>query len=461
MARPAFRSLRSRLLAVTLLVAGVTLMAVWFILSDLFREHAQQQFVERLTADLDQVVAQLDADDGGRPTLDASRLSDPRWTRPRSGLYWQVDGAGSPTTPALLRSRSLWDEQLRFPPDATVDGQLQVRQLAGPGGEPLLALTRTLRVEGAQVPWRVMVAANRAPLDDAVRGFDVVLAWSLLALLALLVAGALVQVTIGLAPLRDLRAALAALREGRTQRLDGVYPGEVQPLVDDLNAVLVRNTEVVQRARAQAGNLAHALKTPLTVLAQAAREAPASTDAAAALPPLVEEQVALSRRHVEWHLARSRAAAAQGVVGMRTAIRPAVDGLARVLAKLYADRQLVLSIDAAPTLAFAGEAQDLQEMLGNLLDNAFKAARSRVQIGAVIEQDRLRITVDDDGPGIADERLADALRRGIRLDEATPGSGLGLAIVDELASLYGGTLTLGRSAWGGLRATLLLPGAPG
>ncbi|MCC6869926.1 MAG: ATP-binding protein [Burkholderiales bacterium] len=457
MAPLAFRSLRSRLLAVTLLASGITLVAAWFILSDLFRAHAQQQFVAQIRAELDQVTAQLDADEQGRPVLDATRLSDPRWTRPRSGRYWQIDGTGAQAVSGLLRSRSLWDAQLQLPPDAATAGELQVRAVAGPNAEPLLALARTVRVEGAQMPWRVVVAANRAPLDEAVHGFDLVLAWSLLVLLALLGAGALLQVTLGLAPLRKLRGALAALREGRTQRLGGAYPDEVQPLVDDLNALLTRNAEVVARARAQAGNLAHALKTPLTVLAQAAQTTPAS----GVSPLLVDEQVTLARRHIDWHLARSRAAAAQGVVGMRTAVHAIVEGLVRVLHKLYAARNLTITVDVADTVCFAGETQDLQEMLGNLLDNACKAARTRVHVGAADEHHRLRVWVDDDGPGIPAPRIDEALRRGGRLDETTPGSGLGLAIVEELASLYGGALALERSTWGGLRATLVLPAAPG
>lgn len=450
-----FRTLRARQLALTLLSAGLTLAAAWLILSGLFREHAQQQYVERLGAELDQVIARIDADAAGQPVLDATQLSDPRWSRPHSGLYWQVDGAGPQGTPGLLRSRSLWDEQLQAPRDEPGRGELHVHALAGPGGEPLLLIERTLRVAGAQQPWRVMVAADRSPLDRAAQRFDTVLALSLLALLGLLGGGALLQVTIGLAPLRQLGRALAALRAGRTQRLGGSYPAELQPLVDDLNGVLDRNAEVVQRARAQAGNLAHALKTPLTVLAQGAAAGGAE------LPALVREQVAAARRHVDWHLARARAAAARDVVGMRTPVRAAAEGLLRVLRKLHAQRELALELELDPALAFAGEGEDLQEMLGNLLDNACKAARSRVRIGGSQVLDRLQLTVDDDGPGIAPERIADALRRGGRLDEATPGSGLGLAIVQELATLYGGALELGPGALGGLRATLVLPAAPG
>lgn len=466
---PYQRSLKHRLLLATLLTAGLTLLAAGFILAGLFREHVRQQFVERLSADLDQVMARLQVNASGQPVLDPATLSDPRWSRPRSGLYWQVDAAGPSAKPgALLRSRSLWDEQLDAPRDLPANGALHVHELTPPRAEPLLLIERSLRAEGASTPWRVMVAADLRPLAQATQAFNTVLAWSLLALLLLLALGAWLQVSLGLAPLARLRQALAALREGRTQRLEGQHPAEVQPLVDDLNGVLDRHAALLQRARAEAGNLAHALKTPLTVLSQGAAQAEAEVtqaqpDALAQLPSLVAEQVAVARRQVDWHLARSRAAAAaHGLhtgVSLRSPLRPAAEGLLRVLDKVHADRKLSLQLDAPARLAFAGEPQDLQEMLGNLLDNACKAARTQVQLHATQTGSQLHIAVDDDGPGIPPAQLAAAVRRGTRLDETTPGSGLGLAIVQELATLYGGALRLGSSPLGGLRAELVLPAA--
>lgn len=451
------RSLRQRLLLVTLLTAGLTLVVAGLALSALFRDHVRQQFIERLTADLDQVVARLEVNAQGQPGLDASRLSDPRWTRPHSGLYWQVDGAGPDGRPGLLRSRSLWDEDLAAPRDQPGLGELHVHALTNQRGEPLLLIERGLRADGAAAPWRVMVAASTQPLQQAVQRFDRVLMIALLVLLVLLGAGALLQVTLGLAPLARLREALAALRDGRTQRLAGRYPDEVQPLVDDLNGVLDRQAETLARARAQAGNLAHALKTPLTILGQGATNARADAAARDELPGLVLDQVQVARRHIDWHLARARAAAAQGAAGLRTPLRPVADGLMRVMQKVHAGRGLAIAADLDEHLAFAGEAQDLQEMLGNLLDNACKAARTQVRLGATQAGRQLRLTVDDDGPGIAPAQRAEALKRGARLDETTPGSGLGLAIVQELATLYGGTVALDTSPLGGLKVALTLP----
>lgn len=454
---PTLSSLRHRLLLVTLLTAGLTLIASGFMLSALFRDHVRQQFIERLTADLDQVIARLDVDAQGGPSLDASRLSDPRWTRPHSGLYWQVDGAGAEGKPGLLRSRSLWDEELVAPRDAPGQGELHVHDVQNQRREPLLLIERGLQAEGASTPWRVMVAAGTGSLEQAAERFNTVLAGSLLVLLLLLAAGALLQVTLGLAPLARMREALAALRDGRTQRLEGRYPDEIQPLVDDLNGVLDRQSEMLARARAQAGNLAHALKTPLAILSQGAANAGTSASTLSELPVLVRDQVKMARRHIDWHLARSRAAAAQGTVGLRTPLRPVAEGLVRVMQKVHADKALAVVTDIDDRLAFGGESQDLQEMLGNLLDNACKAARKQVLVSAMQSGRQLRVTVDDDGPGIPDAQMAEALKRGGRLDETTPGSGLGLAIVQELATLYGGSVELGASPIGGLLVVLTLP----
>ena len=459
MRRLNLRSLRHRLLLVTLLTAGLTLVAAGVLLSALFREHVRQQFVERLSADLDQVLARLEVDSQGQPSLDVTRLSDPRWTRPHSGLYWQVDGAGAAGAPGLLRSRSLWDEELIAPRDSPGHGELHVHEVLNQRLEPLLLIERRLQADGAPMAWRVMVAASTAPLNRATDQFDQVLMAALLLLLLLLAAGAALQLTLGLAPLSRLRIGLAALRDGQTQHLEGRYPSEVQPLVDDLNKLLDRQSSSLEHARAQAGNLAHALKTPLTILGQGATKASTSKAARDELPSLVLDQVQAARRHVDWHLARARAAAAQGSGGFRTQLQPVAEGLVRVMQKVHAARTLSMAIDVDSQLAFAGESQDLQEMLGNLLDNACKAARSQVLVSATQVGRQLRVAVSDDGPGIPPDQMAQALKRGCRLDEATPGSGLGLAIVQELATLYGGEVTLGRSPLGGLVVRLSIPAA--
>ena len=464
-------SLHWRLLAATAVAASVALLLAGWVLAGLFRDHVTRQFVEALTTQLDQVTARLERGADARPTIDASALSDPRWSRPYSGLYWQVDvGAADGLQRGVLRSRSLWDAQLEAPRDAPADGEVHVHDVAGPGGATLQLVERTVRVDaGADAdpdPWRVLVAADRAPVDAAAARFNAVLAASLAVLLVLLVAAAAAQVGVGLAPLRGLQRALAAVHAGRSVRLEGRFPSEVQPLVDDFNAVLERHAEVVARARTQAGNLAHALKTPLAVMAQAAQAARGRPESLAALPDLVDEQVLLARRHVDWQLARARAAAAQGVPGVHAAVAPLVDGLVRAMSRVHAQRELRFDTrDVDPGVVFAGEAQDLQEMLGNVLDNACQWARGVVRVAARRAPGdgvpMLCLSVEDDGPGIDAAQRERALARGERLDESVPGSGLGLAIARELAALYRGTLSLGDAPLGGLQVTLTLPAAQG
>ncbi|WP_395699885.1 ATP-binding protein [Aquabacterium sp.] len=462
---PGPRSLRWRLLWATLSGAALTMLLAGWLLARVFDEQVQRQFTTLLSAQLDQVLARVEPGSGGEPTLDPARLSDPRWLQPYSGLYWQVDERrNGGWRRAVLRSRSLWDAELLAPADALADGELHVHAVPGPGGSRLRLVERQIRVEGS-AGWRVMVAADLRETEAAAGRFHRVLFAALALLLVLLLAAAAAQVLLGLAPLRTLQQALAALRQGRAPRLIGRFPSEVQPLVDDFNSVLDSQAGTVERARTAAGNLAHALKTPLAALLQAADGAARRPDALAELPAQVQDQVARARRQIDWHLARARAAAAHAQPGLRTPLAPVVDGLVRVMSRVHAERGLqwqVVPID--PALAFAGEGEDLHEMVGNLLDNAGKWARQRVSVEAArlaaAGAPVLRIRIDDDGPGIAAERRLQALTRGARLDESVPGSGLGLAIVHELAGLYGGQLTLGDSPGGGLRAELQVTAAP-
>jgi signal transduction histidine kinase len=369
----------------------------------------------------------------------------------------------------------LWDTRLALPSDVLRDGEIHAHELPGPGDSRLRVLERTVRPEavvGDGVRWRLSVAADLKDTHEAVAGFQRVLVASLAALLVLLLAAAWAQVALGLRPLFALQRGLQNLRDGRAPRLAGDFPNEVQPLVNDFNSVLDRHDEVVGRARTQAGNLAHALKTPLTVLEQASRQ----TDTAG-LATLVREQVQLAQRHIDWHLARSRMAASTGLPGQRVPVVHTLQGLVRVMQRVHAERELTITLeDADERVQFAGEAQDLQEMLGNVLDNACQWAHSAVRIrvqpvagmasGAMsggvsgAASGMCRVAIEDDGPGMPAEQMPRVLQRGVRLDESVPGSGLGLAIVRELVDLYGGELQLQTPAQGrGLQVTLTLPAA--
>lgn len=449
-------SLRIRLLAGTLAWILASIAAAGWGLGLLIHDHVERQFLAGLETHLDQLTAGVRQGDGA--TLDlAAPLSDPRFARPYSGLYWQVDrasAAGDVSAAGLLRSRSLWDTVLRVPPDALADGQLHRHRVPGPSDSWLVVVERSVHPAGSpERALRLLVGADERGLIEPIRQFRGTL-WIVLALLAIgLAAAAVLQVVVGLAPLRRLEEELAAVREGRAQLMAGRYPVEVEPLVDEFNKVLGRNAEIVERARTAAGNLAHALKTPLSVLANAAR-GPGSDD----LPRLVREQVEVARRQVDYHLKRARSAAASRVPGMRTPVEPVAAGLVRVMRRVHADRGLEIAVAPIPAaLAFRGEEQDLHELLGNVLDNACKWAHGRVGLSAVLEGGALVVTVDDDGPGIDADRSQALLARGARADERVEGSGLGLAIVDDLARLYEGEIRLEASPLGGLRVVLRLP----
>lgn len=263
------------------------------------------------------------------------------------------------------------------------------------------------------------------------------------------------QIRRGLSPFDQLRARLTDVREGRRARLEGHYPSEVQPLANELNAFLEHRERIVSRAVAKAGDLAHGLKTPLAILSSEAERA--ASEGHVELASVMTQQVERMRRQVEYHLAHARAAAAGGAAGGRCSVLASVEGLTRALRRLYADRQLAIEVAVGPDDVVRAEREDLDEMLGNLLDNACKWSRSRVVVSSSQNGTSIVISIDDDGDGIAPSMRDAVLQRGVRADEAAPGSGLGLAIVRELAELYGGSIELDSSAAGGLCARLALP----
>jgi len=448
-------SLRFRLLLGTLCWIAASILVAGWGLGKLFQQHVATQFDAELQTHLDQLTAQLALNEQGQPML-VLPPSDPRLNKPFAGLYWQIDRLASadfPATAAVLRSRSLWDQILAVPADALVSGELHRHRISGPEGKMLRLIERHVEIDA--LPLRLIVAADESLMIEPVARLNGKL-WLALGILGFgLALAALVQVFVGLAPLRSLHTALGRVREGAMQQLEGGFPTEIMPLVTEFNRVLTQNAEVVERARTQAGNLAHALKTPLSVLANAAD---ATKNKDGDMARLVATQVEMARKQVDYHLARAQAAATMLLPGTRTPLQPVIEGLTRTMRRIHAERNLELIVQPFPALlAFRGEEHDLQEMLGNLIDNACKWATSRIEISARVEQDRLLVSVDDDGKGVALEQRETILRRGVRADEQVPGTGLGLAIVDDLAHMYGGQLALADSPLGGLQATLTLP----
>ena len=276
-------------------------------------------------------------------------------------------------------------------------------------------------------------------------------------LAASFVFGGLLQIKKGLSEFNQLRARLLEVREGRKKQIEGNYPAEVQPLVNDLNALLENREQAVGRAQAKAGDLAHGLKTPLAVLSQEAERARSAGQPE--LATTIAQQVERMQRQVDYHLAHARAAASGTALGTWCVIGESAEGLVRTLRRLYAERGITIESNISSDHGVRAQREDLEEMLGNLLDNACKWGRSRVSMSSSIEASNIVITIDDDGPGLDPAKRDTVLKRGVRADEAAPGSGLGLAIVRDLAELYGGTISLESSPLGGVRARLLLPKA--
>ena len=446
----ALNSLRFRLLAGAVVWISLALAVAGTLLTALFRAHVERRLETELTIQLEQIAAALERPGSG-PVVLTHQPSDPRFRRPYSGSYWQVEGPDGP----IFRSRSLWDVVLRLPLDSPADGGVHRHRVPGPDGQRLIAVERTVTLPDVPEPYRVVVAADERELTAADAAFRRTLGLSLGVLALALLTAVGIQVQIGLRPLHRLRAGVAAIREGRIKRLEGQFPTETQPLVEDLNALLQRNEEVVARGRIQAGNLAHGLKTPLSILANEIDRLAA--DGAPQLAASMRGQITTMKQQIDYQLARARAAASLDVPGARVPVAPSVAAIQRTLEHLHVGRDLQFAIDIPADHVFRGEQQDLEEMLGNLMDNACKWARRRVAATSRRDDGRLTITVEDDGPGLPAEQLPYALAPGARFDEKVPGTGLGLAIVRDLASLYSGSIALGRSSLGGLQAALTLP----
>lgn len=471
---PGGGSLRLRLLLGSLVWVVLAIAVAGWGLRALFVEHITRQFQDHLLSELDHLSAVVNWSPEHGVLVHAA-ASDPRLSLPLSGLYWQIDQLGQPGQAdhagqaghvprlAVARSRSLWDQVLpAIPVVARAAGQGdQVLHLQDGRGRLLLAVVRTLQLPDAGAPpLRLVMAGDEDLLAEPLGRFSRMLALALGVLTLGLIAGVAVQLQLSLRPLRRLRQSLVAVHEGHAAELSGNFPQELQPLVAEFNHVLAQNTEMVERARTQAGNLAHALRTPLTLLANAA--APEE----GALAQLVREQTGVAGRQVDYHLARARAAVAVRATGLRTPVLEPLHQLLTTMRHLHAGRHVDFELAAgAQPLAFRGEAPDLYELLGNLLDNAGKWAHTRVvadvQLLTVMAAEVLCITVDDDGPGIPAAQRARMFERGVQLDEQRPGVGLGLDIVRTLAETYGGGVAVQASPLGGARFCLYLPVSAG
>ena len=447
-ARPGV-SLSRRLVLAALVWLAAALLLTGIALAWLFAGHIERRFDASLADHAEELVAATEVTVGGDVSL-TWRPADPRFGRPLSGWYWQIREAGGPVVAA---SDSLAGDELA--PPAAPRPVAAVTSLAGPGGAPLRARVQAIAFPDAPAPLEFVVAGPASDIERDIARFSLPMAGSLAALGLTLALAILGQVRFGLAPLKRLRQRLAELRGGSATGLGGDWPAEVAPLVGELDGLLAQHADRLARARREAADLAHALKTPISVLRN---ELETQRDERGRL---MREQLALVNDRLERHLSRARAAGSSVLPGARASVAEALADLGFGLERLHAARGIRLETDVEPpSLAVHADVDDLAEMLGNLLDNAFKWARRRVLVRARASEGRVLLRIEDDGPGIAGEARAEVLRRGRRLDESVPGSGLGLAITEELASACGGSLSLHDAAAGGLAVELELALAP-
>ncbi len=423
------------------------------VLSNAFRLAAQNNFDAALQADMDGLIAAAEPDPNGGVML-ADRFVNRRFDRVYSGLYYQIRSGQS----GGQISRSLFDREIH-PDNQAAKGGLTWGSAAGPENQRLRVVSRRVDLtpeNGSDANFTFLVAGDMAEVDRQTRDFNTTLFWSFLLLGFGLIAAILVQVKVGLLPLRQISKGLSKIRDGEARRLDGQFPTEIAPLASELNSLIQHSEEVVGRARTHVSNLAHFLKTPLSVLAAEA-DAQEHDSAAAPLAEMVKRQVFSMRRQVDHYLARARAAGSLDVLGNRTQLSAVLDDLSRVIARIHAVRAIVIDAECDDGIYFRGERQDLEEMLGNLIDNGCKWAKSRVKVRCEKTGGRLVLTVEDDGPGLSAQQRVQVGTRGERLDESVPGSGLGLAIVRDISKLYGGFFALDESSLGGVLARLDLP----
>ncbi len=449
-----FNSLAARLIATAAIWTMLGLVIGGVVLSAAFRTAALSNFDTVLRNDMDGLIVATQTSAVGL-SLD-ERFVNSAYARVYSGRYFEIARDVEGAAP-ILASRSLFGARL-FPQIASRQGPVAWGEANGPDGQHLRVLTQRVTLTGAapadgQVPaYRVTVAGDMAAVDQQVDSFNGILITFFLLLGAVLVLAIFLQVRIGLLPLRRVSESLSRIRDGKAQRLEGDFPSEIAPLAAELNSLIAHGAEIVGRARTHVSNLAHFLKTPLSVLASEAEASEPSP-----LAEQVKRQVFTMRRQVDHYLTRARAAGNVNVLGNRTAVEPVLADLTRVLSRIHQARGIEIEVACPPNLYFRGERQDLEEMTGNLMDNACKWARREVHVTVRRQGAQLVLDIEDDGPGLSPAERQKVGTRGERLDESVPGTGLGLAIVGDISKLYGGGFALEASPRGGLLARLTLP----
>ncbi|MEE9314639.1 MAG: HAMP domain-containing sensor histidine kinase [Rhizobiaceae bacterium] len=449
------RSLASRLLVVMGLWLTVALLVTGILLSTLFRNNAESNFQGLLLAHAYNLMGAIDINDKGELT-GTPNLGDPRFLTPLSGWYWSVSAAKTPQVPAL-HSASITDEKLGIPSTNDKPFNKLFRRTYDVNNGPEITiqhLEAQLYLGESDTLYQVLVAGNKSKIEEAISDFNRTLLMFFTAFGLGTILASYFAIRFGLKPLGETARALHEIRDGKSEVLQGTFPREIEPLAEEINALIEANKSVTERARTQVGNLAHALKTPLAVIQNEVRKPNKG------LAKKVDEQTKIMQSQITTYLDRARIAAQRGVIGHRTPVTPIVEKIARVVQKLSPDIKVNWKSNEEE-IVFKGEEQDLEEVVGNLLENAARFAKSEVVLtlspvfGKKVEF--FQLVIEDDGPGISENNRNMAMQRGKRLDETNPGSGLGLSIVQDIASEYGGNFELTKSSSGGLRAVVFLP----
>ena len=440
-------SLTFRLVVTSIAWVTLTLVIVAVLLTLLFQRHIEEYFDAFMFDHMEESIAAARINEQGQLFL-TWIPADPRFMNPHSGWYWQIYEGDK----LIAGSESLLNDTIDFvlPGDGSYK---QIQKVIGPGNEILRALVLDVRLKGSKKLFTFAIAGSVNSIRRDVEGFTSKLGITLIILGSGLLIVVLLQIRFGLKPLRFLKNSLSSIRTGKENRLPETFPTEIQPIVHELNALLDHSEGLLERARTQVGDLAHALKNPLTVIRNEAGEIKDYRG------QLIREKTDAMGAYVERYLSRARAAGSGNIIGASVPVQPVAKDICYLMARMYQDKNIDIILKDLAGLHFKGDAQDLEEMLGNLMDNACKWAQSKVVVSGEQKDSRLYIHIDDDGPGIPEDQKEVVLKRGRRLDETVPGSGLGLAIVIDLAHLYHGSLALQKSEIGGLRARLELPSA--
>ncbi len=444
-------SLRKRFLLTSLAVSAAVLLLAGAFLYVLFERDFKERIHTEVHNQLMQLISALEIDGDGQ-ILISQPMADPRFRQPNSGLYWQVQTKDGD----VLRSRSLWDGSVSTGVEDWRDID-EPEAFPGPFGERVLVHARLIML--GEVPnrkqLRVMVAVNESEVSNPTQKFAINLALSLivLALAMVVVSGA--QLGMVMKPLNNLRNSVRDIRDGNAKQVSGEYPVEIEPVVNKLNGLLAQREEMVERARSRAGNFAHSLKTPLTVIDTLLPELHAQGQQESASE--IGRQTAQLKKHVNRELARARMAAGHGEP-VRD-IAAVLDEILATIRQLPRGRDIAFEMTVPRNQPVRMEREDFIELAANVLDNARKWARSKVEIGLEKAETEVRLTISDDGPGIPEAFRDSIVERGRRLDEGTEGTGIGLAIVKDIADAYGLATSFTGSELGGLRFSVTLPTA--